>query len=180
MADVEVLDPADYADLTPSQKERQHRRLKTLQLRLRGLTEPQIANALQVSVTTVSMDLAYVYREWKDKYGLHPTVDPAVIVGEAMTLYQETERMALVEYNKLSNGPTNAIIARSKMACLKMANEAKDRQVNLLQDLGILHRALGTVNVNLPQASEIRRLLKDATVTEDMLLPPAQQDEATE
>lgn len=180
--DPDVLDP-DYEAMTPAQRARHDRRVKVLQLRLRQLSETQIAQTLNISQPTVSADLAYIYREWKDRYGLRPTVDPAVIVGQAMALYQETERLALLEFNQLNSVRAaigNHFQSKAKMQCLKTAVDAKDRQVALLQDLGILTRALGTVNVALPNASEIRRMVKDAVVTPDMLLPEAQLTEDPE
>lgn len=48
--------------------------------------------------------------------------------------------------------------------------------MNLLMDLGVIERALGSLNVRLPRASEIRAALRSAEIPDDLLIAPAERE----
>lgn len=143
------------------------RRARVLSLRLRKMTGAAIAAICNVSEATVSGDLKWIAQNWRDRYGSAPQIDPAEVVGETMALYQDVETLALLEHSRIGDEAHTRRIspmfaARQRMACLRTAMLAREMQIHLMQDLGILERALGSVQVNLPRAADIRAAYQKA------------------
>ena len=162
------------------QAELELRRERVLSLRLRHMTEAAIGAIVGVSMATVSTDLAWIRANWRERYGRQPSVDPAELVGETIALYQDVEMLALLEHSRIGDETKNKRIspmfaARQRMACLRTALVAREMQINLLQDLGVLDRALGTMKVALPRAADIREALRQARSEERSLVSPAER-----
>ena len=171
---------ADEHDEQEAPSEIEMRRERVLQLRMRRMSEAAIAAIVGVHEATVSRDLKWIRQQWKDRYGTLPNFDPAEEVGAALALYEEAEVHAMLEFARINQENKDRNIspvygAKQRMACLKLAGEMRTKRVNLLQDLGIIDRALGTLTVQLPRAKQIRETIRTATVTDDMLLPPAER-----
>lgn len=170
----------EFQSTAEQTSEQEMRRERVLQLRLRKMTEAAIAAIVGVSEATVSRDLHWIRQSWKDRYGALPNFDPAEEVGIALALFEEIEVNAMLEYATIKTETQNRRIspmfaARQRMACMKLAADMRSRRVNLLQDLNIIDRALGTLTVALPRAKQIRETIRTAQVTDDMLLPPAER-----
>ena len=162
-----------------SDSEIELRRERVLSLRLRKMTEAAIAAVIGTSVATVSRDLAWIRQNWRERYGLTPTLDPAEIAGETLDLYRDIENLALLEHTRISDEARGRRIspmfaARQRMACLRTALLAREMQVSLMQDLGILDRALGTLKV-VPRAAEIREAIRQARTEERSLVSTAEK-----
>jgi predicted transcriptional regulator len=157
LADAEVVTRDDLEQFRQSDNELAFRRQKVLKLRARRVSEAQIGRALGVSEATVSRDLAWIREHWRELFGPTPTFDPAAFVGETLSRYEEIEAIALVDAAK-ANG------LRERMACFHVAMLARDRQVSLLQDLGLLRHMSDTPVRGLPTAAQIRAALQTATI----------------
>lgn len=154
------------------------RRQRVVQLRLRKMTLRAIAAVVGVDESTVSRDLKEIRERWQQLYGAKPELDASEMVGESLELYAEAESLALLEYTNLGQTAKDRRLspmfaARQRMACLRTAMTARQLAVNLLQDLGLMERQLGTLGVaaTVGSATEIRRRLIDGgiKVTEDDL-----------
>ena len=177
--------PPDDSDPIATSSELEWRRERVLSLRLRRMTEAAIAGIVGVSLPTVSRDLAWIAKNWRDRYGLAPQFDPAETVGETLALYQDVEKLALLEHSRIADECSRhaeievecpsclkttkvttihridpIFAAKQRMACLNSAAAAREKQINLLQDLGVLERALGSLRVTLPRAAEIRESMR--------------------
>ena len=130
-------------------------------------TEPQI-----------SRDLAWMREHWKDQYGLDG-LDPAIEIGEAITLFKEAEIQALRDFDKMAEPPPKKGLPRPPMTrrtaerikarqvCLKTAIEARQARLDLLQDIGKLDRVIGEVDLSVRvRADDIRRVLQSEGMLE--------------
>lgn len=163
------------------------RRQRVIALRLRNLTEPAIAAQLGVAASTVSRDLAWIRRHWREQYGPVPGLDPAEMVGEALALYRHVEELAFHEHSRLARvsvaqdiktereAAVTALVAREKIDCLRTAMAARRAQIALLQDLGLIERALGRLEVRLPLAQELRERLRAIDVSDYSLVSEAER-----
>lgn len=149
------------------------RRQKVMSMKLRLMSMVAIAQALNVTVATVSRDVQWIREHWRGQYGAAPILDPGELVGEAIALYREVERAALLEYNRLATAPATASVVRSRLMALEVAAKQRERHTTLLMDIGVVERALGTVRTisQVPRAAELRRAIQDARVTDEMLRP---------
>jgi transposase len=138
---------------------------KVRALRIRHMSATEIARHLKVGVHTICDDIERIRHGWRDKYGgAQPQVNAAEIVGESLDLYRECERLGLQNHASATDG-------RTKAMHLRVVMEARSRHVALLQDLGYIDRNLGTLELTLPTAADLRKRLADAQVTEAMLTP---------
>lgn len=158
------------------------RREQVLRLRtLFGLSVRQIVESLRqqrppihVTPSTISRDLQWWHEHFRDNY-TPERFDSAGTVGEALAAFTYVEQQALREFRALPHSAS----ARAKMTCLRTALEARDRRVHLLQDLGLLDRNIGTVDVqqHIESAEAIRSWIESAgVVTEGELVPDAERD----
>jgi hypothetical protein len=139
------------------------RRQQVLRLRHRRMSLAQIASALHVDPSTVSRDLKFIREHWRHMLGEEAKFDSAVFVGESLALYEDIETQAMFESSKA--GVTTAM----KMRCLQIAVLAREKKVQLMQDVGMMSRAPVNVNVNLPTAEQIRKALQHAAVNLDVI-----------
>jgi hypothetical protein len=153
--DVEVVTP------TPAVDPREARRRSVLTLRLRRMSEVQIARVLGVNQATISRDIQWIRTHWGDVFGQAPSLKPEEEIGEAVAIYEDAEQAALLEYHALAQ--TTAPIptkSRARMLCLETAMRARERRIDLLQDLGFLERKLGSVSLTIARADELRSALR--------------------
>jgi hypothetical protein len=141
---------------------------------------PQIADALRqqhppsLPTSRLSRDLQWWERHLRERYS-SAQFDPALAIGEALQAYAFVEQQAFRDYRALPAGAST----RAKMACLRTAMDARERRVHLLQDLGLLDRNIGTVDVqqHIESAEAIRTWIESAgVVTEGELMPEAERD----
>ena len=152
------MKPMDARDPIPraTEDELEQRRLQVFRFRQLRMTLMQIATALHVDESTVSRDLKWVRDHNRELFGTRPEFSAEEFTGESYSQYRDIEHQALRESTKA------AISAKDKRAWLSLAIVARDRQVSLLEDLGILSRTLGTATSDLPTASQIRKALAQA------------------
>lgn len=151
--------PGAPVTVTAHQVYLEGRRRSVLTLRLRRLSEAQIAKLLGVSQMAISRDLAWIRQHWGDRYGLKATLQPEDEIGEAIAVFEDVEREAYMEYHALasSTGPGKA---RARMKCLETVLAAREKRINLLQDFGCLERRLGRLDVSVIRADDLRQLLR--------------------
>ena len=137
-----------------------HRRQRVQSLRLRGFSQRQIAEALNVSQGTISNDLKWVREHRREQFGVPARFDPEQEIGEAVALFAEVEASALRDYSRL---PQNNV--KDRNVCLRTAMSARLSRVHTLQDQGILERQVGTVGIAI-RADAVRATL----VREGLLL----------
>lgn len=134
------------------------RRVKVKTLRLRGLTQGAMAQALGVDQSTISRDMTWIRNHRKELFGDHSTFDSAQEIGEAVALFADAEVSALRDFSRLKPDQSAA-----RIACLRTALMARQMRVNLLRDLGFLDRQIGNIGVTL-RADAIRQALRDEGV----------------
>lgn len=142
-------------DARSTRDELEARRGKVLTLRLRRMTQAQIATALGVDQATISRDLAWIAQHWKERFGTPATLDPTQEIGEAIALFADVEVAALRAFTKLMAGE-----ARACNAYLRTAMIARQMRVNLLQDLGFIDRQIGAVGMAF-RADAVRQALRE-------------------
>jgi hypothetical protein len=161
---------------TDKEVQLEERRFKVMRLRhVQKLSEPQIAQLLAVSQPTISRDLAWIAQHWRERYGVPAGVDPAHEIGEALAVFEESERNAMRDYGKVAKAVSQGSIeaVRIGVLCNRQAMEARQRRVNLLQDTGMLNRELGHVDVTgRVQADDVRGFLRS-----EGLLDPVKADD---
>jgi P27 family predicted phage terminase small subunit len=153
------------------------RRRRVCSLRLLHKTPTAIAGELKVSPSTVSRDLKWIRAQWRRTYGgTAPRLQSGEVIGEALALYQEVEVNALEDATKMRLQRTDVDLvayAQARMACLAMGLKARQAQVALLQDLGVIERSLGHVDVTaLPNAAHLRRVLASVKPADLLEAPP--------
>jgi hypothetical protein len=153
---------------TAKEAEIEDRRMRVLALRLRRMSEPAIAAILNVSHATVSRDLQWIKEHWRKQYGVPAGLNPQEFIGETIAVYQDHEAAAMLEYHDLKQQAANRrlspmFVSRARMQALRTAMAARQLQVNLLQDLGLVDRELGSVDVRhrVAKADDIRQLLRE-------------------
>jgi len=114
----------EYAGLTEQQR-------IVARLKLRGLSQVQIATYLNISQPAVSKHLAKVKDYMREKGS---KVDQSIIVGETTTVYEEVEAKSWELYHTSQE-------SGDKMKALALVLQARDKQTKLLMDLGHLERA---------------------------------------
>lgn len=137
-----VKDPSDLAmmmdDLIqdpPSDLSERQRRI--INFRLRGFTQKAIAKVEDVSQPMIAKEIAKI----REIYKLQGrTVDQELVVGEAVSIYQEVERRSWEIYflHKKST-PTAA------MKALDTVMASREKTHKLLMDLGIMRKAASSV-----------------------------------
>jgi hypothetical protein len=160
--DVPALPPApDQDHERATDGEMDDRRLQVLRLRNRRMSITQIGAALHVDPSTISRDLKWIRQHWKEMLGDHPKFDASVFIGESLAVYDDIETQAMFESSKAGTSVGN------KMRCLQVATYARDKKVQLMQDIGMIGRAPVNLNVNLPTAEQIRKAIQNAQITID-------------
>lgn len=151
-----MSDVAHELDTRALDDEMELRRHQVLRMRHRRFSLKQIGLALGVSETTVHRDLKWIREQWQTMLGPEAKLDTSIFIGESLAHYEDIEAMALADSAKAG------ISLRDKNRLLNTALAARDRQVSLLQDMGVVARSLGTLTVNLPTATQIRAALAAA------------------
>lgn len=180
MAD-DTRDNTTKERFTADEGELEERRLNVQRLRVRyRLSVKKIAERLDVSEATVCRDMQWIREHWREQFGAKPKIDPADVVGEALAIYQEIEQSALQDaancIRRTDDGELVDMVffAKQRAACYAVALKAREAQVALLQDLGVVDRAVGTLDVTLPTAAQIRAAIdaakKEAAFT-DLTVP---------
>lgn len=143
---------------------RERRRRSVITLRIRGLSPQRIADALHVGYGTVVRDLEWIRQNWNEEYGGKPAVNAAQEIGEAVAVFADAEQAAVLEFHALAQ-TTSSLTQRSRarMACLSTMMQARRARIDLLQDLGLLKREIGSISASLsltPRADELREALR--------------------
>jgi hypothetical protein len=155
------------------------RRKRVLNLRLRQMSLSAIASAVEVDEATVSRDIAWIHKNWRDTLGRSPTIDLSEIIGESMAFYSELERLLLHEHAKLNALNTTPAVSKARALVLEAASRQRERRNNLLVSFGVFDRAADVIRSStktIPRAADMRRLITGAVVTDDMLTPQIERD----
>jgi predicted transcriptional regulator len=142
--------------------ELEERRAQVMRLRHRRLSEAAIARALGVSASTVSRDLAHIRAHSQESFGPNPTFDASIFIGESLARYEDIESAAMHDSAKAG------ITLKERMRCFQVAMVARNHQVSLLLDTGVIARSLGTLTVGLPTAAQIRTALQSMAIDDDL------------
>ena len=134
------------------------RREQVLRLRFARLSEPEIAERLRVSASTVSRDLQVIHESWGERFRaeFHPLRE----INEAIALYAVLEAAALRELVRLeteANGGT-----AGKMKCIHAAGAMRSRRVDVLVAAGLMNATELRAQHALPRAAEIRAAVEAA------------------
>lgn len=155
----------------------EQRRLHVVRLRNQQKSIYAIAKELGASASTISRDLDWIRKHWRDQFGRSPSIDPGEIVGETLSVYRESERLLFEEYVTLGKLDYSVGAAKVRVMAIEAASRQRERYMNLLMDLGVLDRATasrndsGTHATPVLRAADMRRLISGATVSDDMLIP---------
>lgn len=152
---------AAEADARSTLDELEGRRVKVTTLRLRGLTQEAMAQALGVDQSTISRDIAWIRNHRRELFGDHSTFDSAQEIGEAVALFADVEMSALRDFSRLKPDQS-----RARIACLRTAMMARQMRVNLLRDLGFLDRPIGNVGMAIRTDA-----VRQALIEEGLILP---------
>lgn len=136
---------------------------------LARLTPPIVAD-----ISTVARDLQY----WKEHFREVLSPERFDAEGEVFAVlesYDYIAGQAIREYRTL---PASAS-ARAKMTCLRTAADTNQKKINLLQDLGLVTRELGTLRVSrggVENAEAIRAWMEQhGTIQDADLVPDAER-----
>lgn len=149
-----------------TEEEREERRKVVLTLKIAGQSMRAIAAVLNVDAATVSRDWQWIQENWGKEFGDAPTVDVPQLIGDSLARLMDIEAHARSTYAELNeavgapNAPAITQIASAKMRCLRMAEIARMDIVNFMQDLGILDRQIGDMNITLMKAGDLRKALR--------------------
>jgi DNA-binding transcriptional regulator YdaS (Cro superfamily) len=100
-----------------------------VRFKLRGLSQKAIAQVLAVTPARVSQEMQEIKRHYIERGS---DINQAVIVGESMALFEEVEQKA---WEVFHNDETK------KLRALDTVMLAREKQLKLLMDLGLLKRA---------------------------------------
>jgi hypothetical protein len=98
-------------------------------LRMRGLSQKAIAQVIEVTPARVCQEVKAIREHYITKGG---NLDQAALVGESLTLFEEVEQKAWEVFHQDES---------KKLRALDTVMNARERQIKLLMDLGILRRA---------------------------------------
>lgn len=104
-------------------------------LKMRGLTQKQIATYLGISQPAVSKHLARVKEHMREKGS---SADQATIIGETTSVYEEIEAKSWEVFSSTQDHG-------DKLKAMQLVLQAREKQTKLLMDIGQLERA-GTRN----------------------------------
>ena len=149
-----------------TEEEREERRKRVLTLKIAGQPMRMIASVLNVDVATVSRDWGWIREHWGQEYGDSPSIDVPQQIGDAISRLQDIEDHARATYADLNATTPGGInppitqLASAKMRCLRMAEIARMDIINFMQDLGILDRQIGMLDLNVMRATDLRKALR--------------------
>ena len=100
-----------------------------VKLKVRGMTQSAIAQLLSITPARVSQEMRVVRHHFAIKGS---EIDESAVVGESLTIYEEVEKRAWEVFH--TDGG-------KKLRALDSVMTAREKQVKLLMDLGLLKRA---------------------------------------
>lgn len=114
-------------------KEYEQRLRMVMRLFIRGISEIEIADAVGVSQSTISEDLAEVRKRNQTAFDakLENWQDARNLAAEVNQKFDELEREA---WDAVSNSPGS-----SKVAALKEVREINEKRIQILQRLGLIY-----------------------------------------
>lgn len=137
----------------------------------------ELAEPLQVSQSTVSRDLHLIRRKFRHYLSVRG-FDPADEVYARLAAYQERESIAMECVRAIAKTPGNG----AEIATLiRAANDASKLATDLLQDVGVLGRRLGTLVLDdgqktnrIPSGSELQKRFDSILVTDGEIISEAE------
>ena len=127
-----------------------------LRLKLRGFTQTAIAKVVDLKQPAVSKALARI-RNVHEAKGL--AVNQGVVVGETLSVYQEVERRGWEIHHADDS---------KSLRALDTVMTAREKQLKLLMDLGLLKRA-ATEHKHLHEASPLVQKLAEDGQTQEVV-----------
>lgn len=114
-------------------KEYEQRLRMVMRLFIRGISEIEIADAVGVSQSTISEDLAEIRKRNQTAFDakLENWQDARNLAAEVNQKFDELEREA---WDAVSNSPGS-----SKVAALKEVREINEKRIQILQRLGLIY-----------------------------------------
>lgn len=127
LADSLGKDPPEQQTLMKGLTDQQ---MTILRFKMRGLSQKATANLLKLTPARVSQEMRVVREHYIEKGS---DIDQAAVVGESLTLYEEVEIEAWEEVHGKEGS--------HKLRALGVVMDARERQIKLLMDTGMLRRA---------------------------------------
>jgi DNA-binding CsgD family transcriptional regulator len=118
--------------LRSSQMELAERRQVVVRLRLQGMTLREIGKELGCGYMTIKRDMDIIKEEVGQKIA---QFDKDYALGKSMTVYEQIESEAWAQFYGCANGTT------SKAQFLNLVRAARNDQVKLLTDVGLISKA---------------------------------------
>ena len=138
-----------------------------------GMSQTEIARQLGITQGTVSQDLKKFRKHFRAKYG--DTFDPLDTVHEELENLEWIKQRALREYQRML--PTAAQDGqpaqkrdsppevRARLKALETAKNAAIDRISLMQDLGLVDRNLGQIDVTGSAILKALRAVEDDAAT---------------
>ena len=145
--------PSKHKKSKASQEEIKERRRLVMKFRLRGLTFRQIAKELGVGYMTVKRDLDAIKVETREKVS---QFKHDYALGKSISTYEQIEEEAWEQASRCANGSSN------KAQFLNLARTARNDQVKLLMDVGLIGRSATQVEHTVKADSVLDGWTKEA------------------
>jgi Homeodomain-like domain len=147
----DVVDPDDEEGLLSLLE---IRRMQVVRYRLQRYNQTQIAQLLGIDQSTVSRDLVWIKKHWKNLYGTPSGLDETEEVGSAIAVFKLIEAQALKDMDL-----TKRTEAKARTAYMRTALMAAQMRMDLLQDLGYAERKMGELTFSF-RADAVRAGLR--------------------
>jgi hypothetical protein len=100
-----------------------------VRFKMRGLSQKGIANIMELTPARISQEVKAIRQHYAARGS---SVDQSVLVGEAVTLYEEVEQKAWAVYQDDES---------KRLRALDTIMTAREKQIKLFMDLGLIKRA---------------------------------------
>jgi predicted transcriptional regulator len=134
------------------------RRAHVVRLRFARLSEPEIAEKLSVSPSTVSRDLQAIHENWGQRF--QANFDAVRELAEAVALFELLEGAAVKELVRLETEGSSG--AAATMRCILTAASMRAQRINLLLTAGVIAESAVRPRSALPRAAEIKAAIESA------------------
>jgi len=145
--------PSNRRSKKSSSDEISERRQMVMKFRLRGLTYRQIAKELGVGYMTVKRDLEAIRVSTRDKVS---KFKHDYALGTSINTYEQIEEEAWKEAERCPHGSSN------RAQFLNLARTARNDQVKMLMDVGLIGRSAQQVDVTVKADKVLEGWTKEA------------------
>jgi len=141
LADALADDPDEYKEILDELTDRQK---MIARLKLRGVSQEAIAKVLKLTPARISQEVRFVRKHFINKGS---SIDQSYKIGESLSIYEEVEKKAWEVYENENNqiGLDEDTPAKPnrmlQLRALDRVMNAREKQINLLMDLGLIKKA---------------------------------------